>query len=58
MGSSAMCQDRYVKYKFDLKGSLIKRITKDQNPKNTTILKDQNILKIRREENVLNFKVD
>jgi hypothetical protein len=57
MGSSAKCKSDYVKYKFDLKGSLVKRETFG-NLKNTTILKDKNIIKIKQSESCLLFNPD
>mmetsp|Transcript_8448 Transcript_8448/g.12893 ORF Transcript_8448/g.12893 Transcript_8448/m.12893 type:complete len:136 (+) Transcript_8448:2578-2985(+) len=59
MGTSALCDNNYVRYKFDLKGSLVKRIVEERDiEKNTTILKDKNLLKIRKNHSILNFQVD
>jgi hypothetical protein len=55
MGSSAKSNNDYIKYKFDLKGSLVKREEKGPDITNTTILKDKNMLKIKKEESCLLF---
>lgn len=56
MGSSAKSNNDYIKYKFDLKGSLVKRETFGPEFKNTTILKDKNLLNIKNEESCLLFQ--
>ena len=56
MGSSVKCDNNYIKHKFDLKGSLVKREEKSPNIKNTTILKDKNILAIKKVDKCLQFQ--
>jgi hypothetical protein len=57
MGSSVKANSNFVKYKFDLKGSLVKREVKGSF-KNSTILKDKNILKIKKDESCLLFQTN
>jgi hypothetical protein len=42
---------------FDLKGSLVGRLTKDPKPKNTTIMKDLNI-RIKRQNKIVSRFLD
>jgi hypothetical protein len=58
MGSSVKANNDYIKYKFDLKGSLIKREVFGSNLKSSTILKDKNLLKMKKEESCLLFQPD
>ena len=43
--SAAMSAE--IKAKFDLKGSMVKRLTKGDNLKNTEMLKDKNLLRMK-----------
>ena len=46
MGNTIQCisnTSKNIEMVYDLKGSLHDRLTKDKNPKNTTVLKDLNI---------------
>jgi hypothetical protein len=47
MGNTKKCQDAYIKKIFDLKGSLTKREVKENKIKNTSVLKDKNLLKLK-----------
>lgn len=65
MGSSAMVTNvegkisqNYVKAKFDLKGSMVKRLTKGDNLKNTEMLKDKNLLRMKSEDSFLRFETE
>lgn len=65
MGSSAMttCIDgnpsqNYVKCKFDLKGSMVKRDVPGDIHKNTAMLKDKNIMRMKKEDQFLRFEND
>jgi hypothetical protein len=49
MGNTKMSNDKLIEHVFDLKGSSINREVKDDNIKNTTTLKDTNLLKICKE---------
>lgn len=54
MGNTAQCQDSRVLHKFDLKGSIVKRLV--HLPKgaskhsNSAVLKDQNLLELKKSE--------
>jgi len=59
MGNSKKCDNRYLKANFDLKGSTSKREVFDKGQiKNTTTLKDLNLIKIKNEENCLLFQTE
>lgn len=55
MGNTLKLADKKHKltYLFDLKGSIIKR--KTHNPKPSSTLKDQNLLEIKLQQNILKF---
>ena len=58
MGNSTKCDSDYVLSKFDLKGSLVKRLVppkKGKPFKNTDILKDKNILALKKKMTFLKF---
>jgi hypothetical protein len=51
MGNTKQIPDKYIKKCYDLKGSIVKRIVKGEESdfKNTSCLKDQNILGFQKE---------
>jgi len=55
MGNTMQVKDnKFVKYCFDLKGSMVSREVKEK-VKNTYCLKDKNVLKLKEKENFLMF---
>lgn len=55
MGNTMQAKDnKYIKYCFDLKGSMVSREVKEK-VKNTYCLKDKNVLKLKEIENFLMF---
>lgn len=58
MGNTQQVQgNEYIKYCFDLKGSMVQREVKEK-VKNTYCLKDKNVLALKEKENFLMFKKD
>lgn len=57
MGNSKVCQSQYIKRIFDLKGSIVKREVFGGPFKHTAVLKDVNLLNLKKEEKCLKFKV-
>ena len=60
MGNSKKCSNSNIKKIYDLKGSLVKRsVDGDERTfKNTAVLKDKNLLRLKREEKALLFQQD
>ena len=60
MGNSKKCSNSYIKKIYDLKGSLVKRnVDGDESKfKNTSVLKDKNLLRLKNEEKALLFQQD
>lgn len=56
MGNTKFCKNENLECVFDLKGSMVNRIVKGKNLKNTATLKDKNLLKICTEKMILRFK--
>ena len=57
MGNSKKCENKHIKKVFDLKGSMVKREEKDKQRlrKNTAVLKDKNLLNLKKNERTLLF---
>ena len=57
MGNSKKCSNSHIKKIYDLKGSLVKRnVEGDESKfKNTGVLKDKNLLKLKSDEKALLF---
>ena len=47
MGNSKKCDDDYIKKIFDLKGSMTNREVSKGLEKNTSVLKDRNLLHLK-----------
>ena len=63
MGNSKKIDNSYIQKIYDLKGSLIKRIVPEEvdhevDFKNTSVLKDVNILNLQKKLNMLKFNPD
>ena len=56
MGSSRMCPDYTIANVFDLKGSITKRFNDWSTVKNTSAIKDENLLKLKNLRHFLNFR--
>ena len=57
MGNSKKCDDDYIKKCYDLKGSMVNRFVKgdEEKMKGTAVLKDQNLLNLRKKEKAMMF---
>ena len=52
MGNTRPCSDNMVYKQFDLKGSMIKR----DAPEDSSVLKDKNLLNLKRQFSILNIE--
>jgi hypothetical protein len=57
MGNSKKCEDSHIKKCYDLKGSMVNRHVKgeDENTPGTSVLKDKNLLDLRKKEKAMLF---
>jgi hypothetical protein len=59
MGNSKKCDDDFIKKVYDLKGSMSKRkVFKEKEKKNTAVLKDKNLLHLKKQEKCILFQTE